>query len=55
MVDQLFARVDMSGTTGTPYCYLTDHLGSVRDVMDGTGAVQDAIAYDAWGNILPRA
>src|SRR5262249_5941281 len=26
-------------------------LGSLRQVTDGTGAVIDTIAYDAWGNV----
>jgi RHS repeat-associated protein len=51
-LDQLFARMqyDPSGTA-TPYWYVTDHLGSVRDVLDGSGNVVDAINYDAYGNI----
>jgi RHS repeat-associated protein len=51
-LDQVFARMqyDASGTA-TPYWYLTDHLGSVRDVLDGGGNVVDAINYDAFGNI----
>ena len=41
MVDQILARID--GTT--PRWYLTDHLGSVRDVIDNSGVSKDAIAY----------
>jgi RHS repeat-associated protein len=29
--------------------YLTDHLGSSSVVVDGAGAVQSVVAYDAWG------
>jgi RHS repeat-associated protein len=51
-IDQLFARVDMIGTTETPYWYLTDRQGSVRDVTDGSGNVKDTINYDGFGNII---
>ena len=34
--------------------YLTDHLGSVRDVVDGHGRTLDSILYDAFGNMLVR-
>jgi RHS repeat-associated protein len=47
-VDQLFARV---GADGTVAWLLTDHLGSVRLVTDGSGVVKDTITYDAYGNI----
>jgi RHS repeat-associated protein len=46
-VDQLFARINSSGTAAW---YLTDRLGSVRDIADNTGAVQDHINYDGFGN-----
>jgi hypothetical protein len=45
-VDQLFARLSSSGTAAW---YLTDRQGSVRDVTDASGAVQDHIAYDGFG------
>jgi RHS repeat-associated protein len=36
---------------GSTYRILTDHLGSVRLVVDAsTGAVAQRIDYDAWGN-----
>ncbi len=47
-VDQFFARVDGSGNVAW---YLTDRLGSVRDITDGSGVVQDHIDYDGFGNI----
>jgi RHS repeat-associated protein len=46
-VDQLFERQDSL----VAYWYLTDRLGSVRDVLDNSGNVKDAISYDGWGNI----
>ena len=30
-------------------------LGSVRDLVDQSGAVQDTIAYDGFGNILSES
>jgi hypothetical protein len=34
--------------------YLTDHLNSVRLVLDESGAILDQIAYDAFGNIVAQ-
>jgi len=36
VVDQLFARIDTDGETTTPFWYLTDHLGSIREVITET-------------------
>ena len=47
-VDQLFARIF---STGTAAWYLTDRLGSVRDIIDNTGAVIDHLNYDGFGNV----
>ncbi len=33
----------------TNYYYTRDHLGSVREVLDTTGAVAAKYSYDAWG------
>ena len=50
IVDQLLARTNSSGTTAW---YLTDKLGSVRDVVNSTsGGKLDHIVYDSFGNIL---
>ena len=46
-VDQLFARENSSGTLAW---YLTDRLGSVRDVLNNSSTVLDHIDYDAFGN-----
>jgi RHS repeat-associated protein len=46
-VDELIGRVDGSN----PYWVLTDHLGSIRDVIDGGGALADSLKYDSFGNI----
>ena len=38
---------------GNTYRIVSDHLGSVRLVVDAsTGAVAQAMSYDAWGNVL---
>jgi len=47
--NQLFARVDSSGNVGW---FLTDHLGSVRDIANASGQVIDHVNYDAFGNTL---
>jgi RHS repeat-associated protein len=51
--DQLLAR---ETSTGTVAFYLTDHLGSVRVITNGTnGNAIDTIAYDAWGTITSES
>jgi len=50
VVDQIFAR---QSSTGTAWL-LTDRLGSVVDVTDGSGVLQDTIVYDAFGNVLSQ-
>jgi len=47
-LDSLFARYD--GTTAI--WYLTDNLGSVRQMTTTAGSVQDQLTYDSFGNIL---
>jgi RHS repeat-associated protein len=46
--DQLFARIDSSGVTWM----LTDHLGSVRDLMNSSSNIIDHVDYDAYGNTV---
>ena len=48
-VDELFARTSSGGTTAW---YLTDRLGSVRDIVNTSGTVIDHIVYDSYGDIL---
>ncbi|MCZ7591316.1 MAG: polymorphic toxin type 33 domain-containing protein [Kiritimatiellae bacterium] len=39
--------------SGTTYRIITDHLGSVRLVVDAqTGAIAQRMDYDEWGNVL---
>jgi hypothetical protein len=54
--DQTFARVDLRAANASERVlwYLTDHLNSVRLVLDESGGVLDQIAYDAFGNIVAR-
>ena len=54
--DQTFARVDFRAANASERVqwYLTDHLNSVRLVLDKSGAVLDQIAYDAFGNIVAQ-
>jgi RHS repeat-associated protein len=47
-VDELLARVDGAGMLAW---IETDRLGSVRDILDGTGALRDTLGYDSWGAV----
>ncbi len=47
-VDELFTRVKSDGTVAW---YLTDRMQSVRQMTDAGGALQDTVAYDAFGNV----
>jgi RHS repeat-associated protein len=51
-VDQIFARVSSGGTAAW---YLTDRLGSVQNLTDASGTVQDTLAYDGWGNVTSES
>jgi RHS repeat-associated protein len=48
LVDQVFARLSAGGMP-TAAWYLPDRQGSVRDLTDETGAVQDHLNYDGFG------
>ena len=48
-MDELLARTSSGGTTAW---YLTDKLGSVRDIVSSSGTELDHIVYDSFGNIL---
>src|SRR5262245_33959199 len=47
-IDEVFSRT-ISG--GTPYWYLTDRLGSIREILDNSAVVKDALTYDGFGGI----
>jgi RHS repeat-associated protein len=48
---RLFAQGEqqISGSTPTSFYYTRDHLGSIRELTDTTGAVQARYAYDPYG------
>src|SRR5262249_39718061 len=46
------ARTDGSGNTNW---YLTDRLGSVRDVVNTSGTTVDHLAYDSFGNVTSES
>jgi len=48
----ILARTSAGGTTAW---YLTDKLGSVRDIVDTSGNELDHIVYDSFGNIVTEA
>ncbi|GAA5510293.1 RHS repeat-associated core domain-containing protein [Novipirellula caenicola] len=63
MVDQLLAdeqyadgagpeisTTTAAATSGETYWALTDHLGSVRDLVDNNGEIRQHVAYDSFGN-----
>jgi RHS repeat-associated protein len=52
-IDQIEADEQLA--IGTTLWALTDHLGSVRDVVDNSGTVQNHIVYDAFGNITSQS
>ena len=45
----ILARTSSGGTTAW---YLTDKLGSARDIVDTSGNVMDHIVFDSFGNIV---
>ena len=48
-IDELFARMDSGGTVAW---YLTDHLGTVRDIVDTSGSSVYHASYEAFGTIV---
>ncbi len=48
MVDQVLAQESNSQTTWM----LTDHLGSVRDLVNNSGAVVNHFTYDSFGQVV---
>jgi RHS repeat-associated protein len=47
-VDEVFARITGSGPA---VWYWADRQGSVRDLADNLGAIQDHLDYDGYGNV----
>jgi RHS repeat-associated protein len=51
-IDEVFARTNSGGTTAW---YLTDDLGSVRNLVDVSGNFLDTITYDSFGSVLTES
>ena len=51
-IDALLARTDSGGTTAW---YLTDRIGTVRDIVNTSGTVIDHLSYDSFGNVLTES
>src|SRR6185369_1386828 len=51
-VDQVFTRMTYNGSTLTPYWYLMDQQGTIRDVLNNSGATVDTVVYDPFGTII---
>ncbi|MES2790039.1 MAG: putative Ig domain-containing protein [Planctomycetota bacterium] len=51
-VDEVLARYD--STDGTAW-YLTDNLGTVRDIVDADGDLLNHIDYDSFGQIIAQS
>ena len=49
-IDQVLAQDDLPG--GQTRWLLTDHLRTVRDIIDDAGDVLNHIVYDSFGNVL---
>ena len=51
-VDQILAEEDAANTV---LWDLTDHLGTVRDLVNGAGQVVNHLKYDSYGNIINQS
>jgi RHS repeat-associated protein len=51
-VDQILADLEADGDL---YWYLSDHLGTVRDLADSTATVVDHLRYDSFGRVLSES
>ena len=51
-VDQILAQEDNTGVT---LWHLSDHLGTVKDLVDDTGAVVNHRTYDSYGNLIAQS
>jgi RHS repeat-associated protein len=53
--DQPLTRTVASGANAGVSAYLTDRLGSVRDLMNWSGQLQDHIDFDGYGNAVTES
>ena len=51
-IDNLLAFTDHSNGTTTTYFVLSDHLGTVHAICDGSGTIVESYEFDAWGRVL---
>jgi RHS repeat-associated protein len=51
-VDQVLAQED---GVGTVLWHITDHLGTVRNLVDNTGTVANHLTYDSYGNVIAES
>src|SRR4029077_11467304 len=54
-VDQHIARVVAGGANAGVAWYLTDWQGSTRQMTNASGALQDTITYDGFGNVASES
>jgi RHS repeat-associated protein len=50
-VDQILAQQDAAGNI---FWMLTDHVGTVKDVVNNSGTVINHMVYDAFGNVVSQ-
>jgi RHS repeat-associated protein len=50
-IDQVLAQEDIKGNV---IWDLTDHLGTIRDLVNNNGAVINHLTYDSFGNIISK-
>jgi RHS repeat-associated protein len=48
-------QIEADESNGSVLWALTDHLGSVRDVVDNAGVVQNHVVYDAFGGVTSQS
>ena len=51
-VDNWLAMTVYTGATVKAYYFVTDHLGTVHAVVDGSGTIVESYQFDAWGRVL---
>jgi RHS repeat-associated protein len=51
-VDQILAQESNNGTTRTTTWHLTDHIGSVRELINNNGAIVNQFTYDSFGKVI---
>ena len=50
--NQILTRTVGSGANAGPWVYLTDNIGSVRDLVNWSGQVQDHLDYTGYGVVM---